>query len=149
LYRRGLPDLLLANKRVIDFAPTSDTRKARAVPPGSADGRAWPVALIVLLIACLLFHATVVQTHVHFIGPSRLAAAASGAQSVRAAPAGGEGTDECPLCQEMAMAGAYLLPASIVLPVPPALPVWVDAVALHEFGLRSRAHGWRSRAPPQ
>ena len=132
---------------MINFASPTDGREARLLR--SANRRAWPLALVMLLIASLLIHATVVQTHVHFIGPSRVAAAASGAQSVRAAPAGGEDTGECPLCQEMAMAGAYLLPAAIVLPLPPALLVWVEATALHEFGLRSRAHGWLSRAPPQ
>jgi len=132
---------------VINFASPTDGREARLLR--SANRGAWPVALIMLLIACLLIHATVVQAHVHFTGPSRVAPAASGAQSVRSAPAGGEDTGECPLCQEMAMAGAYLLPGAIVLPLPPALLVWVEATALHEFGLRSRAHGWLSRAPPQ
>jgi len=132
---------------VINFASPTDGREARLLR--SANRGAWPLALVMLLIASLLIQATVVQAHVHFTGPARLTASSPVAQVVRAAPAGGDDTGECPLCQEMAMAGAYLLPAAIVLPLPPALLVWVEATALHEFGLRSRAHGWLSRAPPQ
>jgi hypothetical protein len=112
--------------------------------------RAWPRALVMLLLACLLIHGTAIQTHIHFTGQARLAAAMSGARAGQTVKSGSGGdATECPLCQEAAMAGAYVLPPAIVLPPPPTPFLWVGVAAVTEFGLLAPARGWLSRAPPR
>lgn len=122
-----------------------------ALRPFSAAARAWPAALVSLLLACLLVQSTAVQTHLHFIAKARVAALAGPhGQSVRALDAGsGSDPADCPLCQEAAMAGAYLLPPAIVLPAPPVLPIRADVAVLRALGVFASAHSWQSRAPPQ
>jgi hypothetical protein len=62
---------------------------------------------------------------------------------------GGQDVTDCPLCQEAAMAGAYLLPPAIVIPPPPAPLPWIAAATIGEFNLLAPALGWLSRAPPR
>ena len=117
--------------------------------PRSRIAGAWPRALVVALLACLLVQGTAVQSHLHFAGQARVAAPASGGAAVRIGqPASGDAVD-CPLCHEAATAGAYLLPPVIVLAAPAAQPVWIAPTALRAFGLATAAHSWLSRAPPQ
>lgn len=112
--------------------------------------RAWPRALVMLLLACLLIHGTAIQTHIHFTGQARLAAAMSGAQAGQTVKSGSGGdATECPLCQEAAMAGAYVLPPVPVLPPPPAPVLWTVAAILPAFALLAPSLGWLSRAPPE
>lgn len=103
-----------------------------------------------LLLLALLVQGTVVQTHLHFarqaISP---AAAASDRASQSGQPHKGDPSTNCPLCQEAAMAGAYLLPPATVLPPPPATVLWISAAAMVEFGLITPPLGWQSRAPPR
>ena len=109
--------------------------------------RAWPRALVVLLLlACVLVQTTAVQTHIHFVAQPVL-----GAHSMAqlAKPAGPDSAADCPLCEEAAMAGAYLLPAGIVVPSPPALMLGNAAATIAEFNLIYLGHGWLSRAPPE
>jgi hypothetical protein len=117
----------------------------------SALARAWPPALVSLLLACLLVQGTAVQSHIHFTAQARVAALAGPhGQTVRALDRrGGSDPADCPLCQEAAMAGAYLLPPAIVLPAPPALPLWAGTTVLRALGVFASAHSWQSRAPPQ
>lgn len=109
---------------------------------------AGPWALGLLLVASLLLQATAVQTHVHFTAPTHTIT--PGERSARISiPATGQSPADCPLCQEAAMAGAYLLPPAIVVPPAPATLHWLAATALLPFGLRAPPRGWQSRAPPQ
>jgi hypothetical protein len=96
----------------------------------------------------LLIQGTAVRTHIHSAGQMR--PAASGAQTLQPAkPGNGDDAANCPLCQEAATAGAYVLPPAVVLPSPPPTPLWAAAVAIRTLGLSTSAHSWRSRAPPQ
>jgi len=116
----------------------------------SALARAWPPALVSLLLACLLVQGTAVQTHLHFTAKARAAALAGPhGQTLRALDTGGSDPADCPLCQEAAMAGAYLLPTAIALPAPPVLPIRADVAVLRALGVFASAHSWQSRAPPQ
>jgi hypothetical protein len=115
---------------VIEFGSAIGARGAHARP--WRGGRALPRALVMLLLACLLVQGTAIQTHIHFTGQARSAiSAAPGDRIVQTAKAGG-GSDaaDCPLCQEAAMAGVYLLPPAIVIPPPPAPLPWIAAATI-------------------
>jgi hypothetical protein len=54
----------------------------------------------------------------------------------------------CPLCQEYVIAGAYVSPAAVVLPLPELTTFAVlDVVGALPF-VAVASHDWRGRAPP-
>jgi hypothetical protein len=112
--------------------------------------QSWPRVFVALLLACLLLQGTAVQTHVHFFAKAAPTASLSGGTSAQFSKAGKDGDSAgCLLCQQAAVAGAYLLPQAVLLPAPPALGSWISAAILGEFNLAMPARGWRSRAPPK
>lgn len=115
---------------------------------GPAGRRALPRLLIFLLLLGFVAQTIVVQGHVHFV--QQASSLAAGHSRIEAAPSGnGDSPADCPLCQEAATAGAYLLPALPVLPPPPAPALWTAQAALVSFALLSAPLGWLSRAPPE
>jgi hypothetical protein len=54
----------------------------------------------------------------------------------------------CPLCQEYVVAGAYLSPAAIVLPLPELTTFAVLHVVRALAHVASASHNWLGRAPP-
>ncbi len=117
---------------------------------GLAGARAFPSILGFLLLLCLLVQGTAVQTHLHFTRqPTSLTAGPNDRLAKVLKTDEGRPAAHCLLCQEAAMAGAYVTPPAIVLPSPPALVLWTDMAALAAFGLARSAPGWWSRAPPQ
>jgi hypothetical protein len=147
LYREPQPSAPGNSKRVIQSNSATGAQGARVPLAGQSLAYALPRALVLLLLACLLIQGTAVQTHVHFVAQARSAAADASAHAAK--PDKGDAAGDCPLCQEMAMAGAYLLPQAIVLPPPPASFLGAGAATIAEFGLHTPALGWLSRAPPQ
>jgi len=116
----------------------------------SRRGRAWARVLVFFLLLCFVVQGSVVQSHVHLVEQASPLAAAPGPSHIAAAPSGkGDSPADCPLCQEAAMAGAYLLPPVVVLPPPPVLVPWIAAATLAAFGLPAQPLGWLSRAPPE
>ena len=111
--------------------------------------RAFPEWLAFLLLLGFVVQGTAIQTHLHF---TQQAGSSLIASSNRAAPASKTDKDDpanCPLCQEAAMAGVYVLPPATVLPPPPAVVLWIAGTTLASFALLTSAHSWQSRAPPQ
>lgn len=102
---------------------------------------------MLLLLASLLVQGTAVQTHLHFAARPITASASDGAVPVAKA-GGNDASADCLLCQEAAMAGAYLLPPIPVLQPPPQALLEATAAAIFGFILLAPALGWRSRAPP-
>lgn len=102
------------------------------------------------LIVALVLQGFVVQTHLHAIGardgavaaPSATIAAAIDSRRHDPAP------PTCPLCQEQALFGAYLLAGPVVLCAPADAVHDHAAAALPLFALSSASHAWHSRAPP-
>ncbi len=102
-----------------------------------------------LLLLGFVVQGTAIQAHLHFAGQSSSPIAASSDRAAPAAKPGKEDPANCPLCQEAAMAGAYVLPTAVVLPPPPAVVLWIAGTTLAAFALPTAAHSWQSRAPPQ
>ena len=106
-------------------------------------------AFLAVLLAALLVQGVAVQAHIHFARQNSSAVLTHG-DSVQLAKPGKPGDAvNCPLCQEAAMAGAYLLPPSIVLPPVAATIPLVPAAAIVDFDLLTPVRGWLSRAPPR
>ena len=105
---------------------------------------------LLLLLLALLVQGTAVQTHLHFVQEARSLGIASSDRQVHAStPDTNAPAADCPLCQEAATAGAYVLPPATILLSPPRPVLWVTAASIAEFGLLAPALGWQSRAPPQ
>lgn len=112
--------------------------------------RSLPRLLVFLLLLCFVVNGTALQSHVHFVQQANSFAPAPGHSQIDTAPAGkGNSPADCPLCQEAAMAGAYVLPAVPVLPPAPAPVLWIAEATLPAFALLAPAFGWLSRAPPE
>ncbi len=111
----------------------------------------WRYFTWILLVAFSL-QSYVTQTHIH-IAPQSINHATDG-KLLASTPAHNnspaeDGTNACPLCQAVANAGAFFVPAAPVL-LPPVL--WAKSIALPALADvvgGATAHGWHSRAPPQ
>ncbi|MBN8809023.1 MAG: hypothetical protein J0I47_12430 [Sphingomonas sp.] len=105
------------------------------------------LALLWLTLA-LLVQGFAVQTHTHF-GGERYAAAVR--RTLDASPDAKKNTPvapACPLCEEKALFGAYLLGGSVTLVPPAAVAATFTTTSLARLALGATSHGWRSRAPP-
>ena len=115
--------------------------------PSARAGRRF--ALLWLVVA-LLFQGFATQTHAH-VAADRTVAAPASARVAAVAVDGqknGPATPVCPLCEEKALFGAYLLGGSITIAAPVAVVYDYIAGSLPLLALRSFSHAWRSRAPP-
>ena len=117
--------------------------------PGILRAR-WTAILLAALLA-FSWQSFVTQTHVHF-GADAHMAAVSGETSSAARHDTGKGSPDtpanCPICEEIAHNGLYLLPILAVLEAPEPAPVWQAVTALRARAVRKPSHVWRSRAPP-
>lgn len=115
-----------------------------------ARARRFPQLAAFLLLLVFVAQGVLVRSHLHAPGQANALAVRSGTYQIQSTPGAiGDSSADCVLCQEAAMAGAYLLPHLPVLPPPPALELWVDAATLAAFPLLAPSVGWLSRAPPQ
>lgn len=101
---------------------------------------------VVLLFALAAFAQAnyLTQTHVHL--PAVAAAATSEIPHDKSPQ--NDDPAHCPLCQEYLLAGAWVIPAPVVLPLP-------VTAAFHYFSFRrsipfvaAASHDWHGRAPP-
>ncbi|MFA5965899.1 MAG: hypothetical protein WC804_17930 [Sphingomonas sp.] len=107
-------------------------------------------AVVVATLLAFVGQAFVTQTHLHVASSQRsdvLASLSGGATDLKTGPTSPD-LPICPICREIAHAGAYLAPTPIAFPAPE--PVAVGRVVLPALALTPRqdSHGWRSRAPP-
>src|SRR5436190_8389042 len=96
--------------------------------------RAFPSLFAFLLLLGFVVQGTAVQTHLHF-SEHGASFASSGGGSAQSPKPGKDDPANCPLCQEAATAGAYLLPSVAVLPPPPVALRWIAGTTLATFGL--------------
>ena len=121
-------------------------RRVKTASDGAAGFRRLVCLLVLLTFSVQGF---LVQTHIHGLPHSAIAAATE--QTV-APPDDGKapaGHDNCLLCQEFVHAGTFLMPAAAAV-LPPAAAV--SLVQLHAVSLvtaRTVSHIWISRAPPR
>lgn len=108
------------------------------------------LALIVFTLFAFALQTFVVQTHIH---GSTSAGAVIGKSAVQERqpsklPPGGDPAN-CPICQELLHAGAYVTPAAATWQ-PVAIATFIEVVVFEARSIRQiHSHGWNSRAPPR
>jgi len=107
----------------------------------------------VLLAALLAFawQSFVTQTHVHPAPHVHSLTSIDKAEQALHSKTGEPSRDQpanCPICQEIAHAGLYLLPAQVEFDMPPPAIAWVAVIPPLAAPVRLGSHIWRSRAPP-
>jgi hypothetical protein len=119
--------------------------QCRSVPGGQRDWlrMAWLAALLV----ALSWQSVLLQSHVHVpatpaFGTDQQAGHSSGEHRSPLAP------DNCPICDEIDVAGVYTLGTSIILVEPVVHAFWFGAEAQPQSVDGAPAHHWHSRAPP-
>lgn len=109
--------------------------------------RLWLTLLVVLGFAVQSYS---VQTHIHPLAPSRVAAATTpgekGAPAHRKAPSPLD--QGCPLCQAVAHAGHTVLPDVVAVLAPTLSVLIITDERAAPVGTQPTRHGWQSRAPP-
>lgn len=108
-----------------------------------------PGLLVRLLPALLLafglcWQAGIVRAHVH----ARQGWAAT-THASHHAPRPSDDVEDCPLCDEIASASAYLASAPPGVAPPLPAPQWRAALCSDPAPRVVRSHDWRSRAPPE
>ena len=121
-----------------------------AVARGSTNGGLQAFILVAALLA-FVWQSFVVQTHIHshFVAVSASAASdPHNATHVTNNPATPRRPANCPMCQEIAQAGAYLLPAAILFTAPSTEANIAHVVSALPSVPARQSHAWQSRAPP-
>ena len=125
------------------------TANAQVIVPRNA-GLGWRSLTLIVLLAFVL-QSYAVQTHIHGVAQannvSRIAETGSNVPAHNRSPAQSDLT-QCPFCQAMVNAGAFLTPATLDLLLPARQMEMQVASAITNRDGRTPAHGWRSRAPP-
>jgi len=106
---------------------------------------AWRLAVTCVLLLAFALQSFVTQTHFH---PAAVSERAPAVQSA-ATPAGHDAI-ACPLCQAIAVAGAFLTPGLSSAQPPAALALLASGpAAVIGLAVTPAGFSWRSRAPPQ
>lgn len=105
------------------------------------------IALFMLLI--FTAQSYLLQTHIHAQSFSNQAVTVAHAIAMPQGDKAPLDADQCPLCQEAAHSGSYILPgAAAALPVTVSFTLIPLAVP-RTFFARAITHTWQGRAPPR
>jgi hypothetical protein len=141
------------NKRAMQLNLRAGGRTARELPNSAgsrARARALPRVLVFLRLLCFVSQSRAVQSPVHFTRAAGRTVAATADGHARVIPSStASPAADCPLCQEAAMAGAYVLSPVATLPPPPPAIEPAAVAASVGFALPAPPLGWLSRAPPE
>jgi len=108
-------------------------------------------AATLVAVLCLLWQSFLVQTHVHAPLHTFVSGVVNG--TTAKAVVGGDqpkqdGSANCPICQERAQSGAFLLPQGLVAGPSPIAMLAPAILATLATMATTRSHAWQSRAPP-
>jgi hypothetical protein len=113
--------------------------------------RGWGSRFAILFLAlALTWQGFLTQGHAHFDGDGRIVATAGSASAVAVAGKSkpSPARPACPLCEEQALFGAFLLASPVMVVAPDAIAAWYAPTRYLFSAVRSLSHSWRSRAPP-
>ncbi len=115
--------------------------------------RALWAAMLLLTLLAFGWQSFVAQAHRHAgeregISLAQVVQAVVGTKAEKGGQVPADTPDNCPICQEIAHGGAYLLPTPILFQPPAAIVAWFAVTLLLALALRQQSHAWRSRAPP-
>ena len=130
---------------------TASLRGAAAIEHRSTSGGLRTFVLLAALFT-FLWQSFVVETHLHaHLAAVSVTTASHNIQKqadVGNNPAAPKLPVNCPLCQELAQSGAYLVPAAVLFASPPIIEVTAPMVSVLHSAPDGRSHAWQSRAPP-
>jgi hypothetical protein len=113
--------------------------------------RRWAFVLFAALLA-FTWQSFVTQTHRHpGLGgySASLARTLDGTSKLgKDGRSSSDSPANCPICQEIAHAGDYLLPTAVAFGAPEPAMSWFVVVRSLTASPRQRSHAWQSRAPP-
>lgn len=119
------------------------------------DARSWSRAvassLFLALLLAVLLQSYVGATHHHLRHPAPHATTTAGfnlEHSPTHEHRGPAAPDPCPICEEIAVAGAYLPAPSLDILAPTPFAAWYPEVTSRRAVPRQQSHAWRSRGPP-
>lgn len=129
--------------------PASDMRTGARHLTTAPFGESARRAATWLLVLAFALQSYVTQIHIHHVsaGSSAIVKVLSKAPAPRSLP-GDSGTQDCPLCQAVAHAGAFFAPVTPLLPLP---VLWGEFLARATHAQTAdgiSTHDWHSRAPP-
>ena len=127
----------------------------RLIRPTRLDGTIRSRIAVLFLVLAVLFQGGIVQTHNH-LGSGIVSAsdqyADPGVPTVSRSLATGKSQPtappSCPLCQDQALFGSYMLATPAAFAPPVAIQAWYLPTLLLSSVVRQSSHAWRSRAPP-
>lgn len=119
---------------------------SRPLRSGRRLGAGW-VAVLLAMLVVFSWQSFVAETHNHF-ARAQISTANAAAKPTSDPNSPFNSPANCPICREIAQSAAYLPPAPIVLPAPPAMLVWLVIELAFGLILERRSLGWHSRAPP-
>jgi len=99
-----------------------------------------------LLLFVFLLQSYFIATHIR-LSPSAQLVVSSGHSHIPA-PVDKQDPDDCPICQAFALAGSFIVPTIIVLPVAVLITRATRPAAPDSTLELYRRHNWQSRAPP-
>lgn len=112
----------------------------------------------VFLMLAVLLQASAVQTHNHFASnvvaasdqfvPSADLSATTATPTIASGKSRPTTPPVCPLCEERALFGSYVLAAPVLIMAPVTVAAWYTSTQLLTAARRQVSHAWRSRAPP-
>lgn len=126
---------------------SSGANTAGRAAPGTWPGGWLRAVLLPVLLLALSWQSYVVGTHAHqpvVSGPAGALLERAPAHDRRTPTA----PDQCPICQQISVAAAYLPAPPVTFMVPWNALVWYGAAAIRDHLPRQRSHEWRSRGPP-
>lgn len=142
----GKPGLIVTRLK----AQANGVRRARTVPPARLI-RGNQLAILLAALLAFTWQSFVTQTHVHPAPHAPVSAIAGQPVAVSthaAEPGSSDQPASCPICQEIAHSGAYLLPAPFSIHIPGPVTLWLSLAVLMALAVRQTSHRWQSRAPP-
>ena len=120
-------------------------RSPRTVPK-IRNGARLAITLVALLAFAL--QTLVLQTHIHGVPLAGTAGVTLSVEKGQQPAPPVNDPANCPICQEMLHAGAFVAPGAATLQIATLASV-IDFVFVEIFATaQTRSHGWKSRAPP-
>lgn len=121
--------------------------------------RSWSrLAITFMALFAFVIQGGVTQTHIHFpseAGGSIAAGSAVFTVDAKSGPAQDRGQhpakddpDNCPLCQQILLSGAFLTPSLAVLQLPSEVALSILRAPAAIAVLQPQSHSWHGRAPP-
>ncbi len=119
----------------------------------------WRIIVAWLALIAFAQQSFITQTHIHFAAGPFSSAALAQTDSAKAQKANSHSTPDkypssddpanCPICQEIAATGHFVMPAAAALTLP-AQDIYAATLLLTAPAFRSApSHGWQGRAPPR